>query len=182
MAFGSMADILFQWDNMGVFDFALPFLLVFVIVYGILTSFRPFGKNNGVYVIIGLVIALMSLRYSDILFTEFLSELFPRLGVGLAVLLSILLLVGLFIGDKDNYWRYILLAIGAVIAIAVLWQATEAMGWSWTGAYGDESIGWLLFGVLIVGAIVAVIVSGRSKDSKDDGSVWPRFGLVKNDE
>ncbi|MFH1803228.1 MAG: hypothetical protein ABH864_07335 [archaeon] len=175
MAFGSMADILFQWEGMGVFDFALPFLLVFVIVYGILTSTRFFGKNNGVYVIISLVIGLMALRY-DYFFSAFLAQLFPRLGVGLAILLVVLILVGLFIGDKDHYWRYILMAIGAVIAIAVLWQASDAMGWNWTGTYGSESVGWILFGVIMIGAIIAVIVSNQSDSSKTkEAIIWPRF-------
>ncbi len=176
MAFGSMADILFQWETMGVFDFALPFLLVFVIVYGILTSTKFFGDKNGVYVIIALVIGLMALRY-DYFFSAFLSELFPRLGVGLAILLTILILVGVFIGDKDNYWRYILMAIGAVIAIAVLWQVSERMGFNLTNTYGGESVGWLLFGVLMIGAIIAVIISGqKDKGPKNITVKWPRFG------
>lgn len=173
MAFGSMADILFQWENMGVFSFALPFLLVFVIVYGILTATKFFGDNNGVYIIIALVVGLMALRY-DNFFAAFLSELFPRLGVGLAILLSVLILVGLFIGKNDNYWRYILMAIGATIAIAVLWQASDALGWDWANMYGGESIGWVLFGVLMIGAIVAVVVSNRDKNPTDSGP-WPRF-------
>jgi hypothetical protein len=176
MAFGSMADILFQWENMGVFDFALPFLLVFVIVYGILTSTKFFGDNNGVYIIIALVVGLMALRY-DFFFSAFLSELFPRLGVGLAILLTVLILVGIFIGDKDNYWRYILMAIGAVIAIAVLWQASDRMGWNWTGMYGGESVGWVLFGVIMIGAIIAVVASNRKEKSGKDITIkWPRFG------
>lgn len=179
MAFGSMADILFQWENMGVFDFALPFLLVFVIVYGILTSTKFLGDNNGVYIIVALVIGLMSLRY-DYFFSAFLSELFPRLGVGLAILLTVLILVGLFIGDKDNYWRYILIAIGAIIAIVVVWQSAGALGYDWTGTYGGESVGWVLFGVLMIGAIIAVVISGNPRGGSSDNNVkWPRFGIVQ---
>lgn len=176
MAFGSMADILFQWENMGVFTFALPFLLVFVIVYGILTSTKFFGDNKGVYVIIALVIGLMALRYDDF-FSAFLSELFPRLGVGLAILLTVLILVGIFIGENDHYWRFILIAIGGVIAIAVLWQSAEVMGWDWTSSYGSEGVGWILFGVLMIGAIIAVVVSNRSGNPINPGA-WPRAGAA----
>lgn len=174
MAFGSMADILFQWENMGVFSFALPFLLVFVIVYGILTSTKFFGDNNKVYIIIALVVGLMSLRYENF-FATFLSELFPRLGIGLAILLTVLILVGVFIGNKDNYWRYILMAIGAVIAIAILWQVSGAMGYNLTDSYGGESIGWLIFGVLLIGTIIAVATTGKERSSHGDVK-WPRFG------
>jgi len=172
MVFGSIADIFFQWESLGVFDFVLPFLLVFVIVYGIMVSTKFFGSNKGVYVIIALVIALMSLRYQYFL-SSFLSELFPRLGIGLAILLALLILVGVFIGDKDNYWRYILMAIGAVIFIVILWQTSDRLGWYWAGNLGSDTVGFIILGVLIIGAIVAVVISNSTSESKTE--FWPRF-------
>ena len=174
MVFGSIADIFFQWEYLGVFDFILPFLLVFVIVYGILSSTKFFGKNQGVYVIIAFVIGLMSLRYQYFM-SSFLSELFPRLGVGLAVLLALLVLVGIFIGDKDNYWRYILMAVGFIIFIIVLWQSSESLGWYWMGNFGSDSVGFVLLIVLLIGAIVAVVTSSREKSGSSIIDIkWPR--------
>ena len=85
MAFGSIADIFYQWEFLGVFDFILPFLLVFAIVYGILASTQILGDNKGIAIIIAVVIGLMSLRY-QFFFSSFLSEIFPRLGIGLTIM------------------------------------------------------------------------------------------------
>jgi len=172
MAYGTIADILFQWENMGLFDFVLPFLLVFVIVYGIMASTKFLGDNKGVYIVIALVIGLMALRY-QYFFSSFLSELFPRLGIGLAILLTILIMVGIFIADTDAFWRYILFAIGAIIAVVVIWQAAERMGWYTGNPFSPEGVGYIVFGALTIGVIVVVVMS---KVKQDKGKkVWPKF-------
>ncbi|MBU0760894.1 MAG: hypothetical protein KJ600_02325 [Nanoarchaeota archaeon] len=171
MVFGSIADIFFQWEHMGVFDYILPFLLVFALVFGILNATRFLGESKGIYAIIALVIGFMSLRY-QYLFSDFISELFPRLGVGLAILLSIMILVGLFIEkDYQKYWAWGLSALGFVIALVIFYQTTTRMGWYW-GGYGSEAVGFIVLAVLIVGVIIAVAASG----GKDDGSKAAKSG------
>lgn len=174
MAFGSIADIFFQWDALGVFDFILPFLLIFVMVYGILQATKFFGDNKPVYIIIAFVIGLMSLRYQYFL-SSFLSELFPRVGIGMSIILGLLLLIGIFIGDKDDYWRYILLAIGALIFIIIIWQVSDSLGWTWINSLGTDSVAIVLLGVLIIGAIVAVAASSREHKDKGVTVKFPRF-------
>jgi hypothetical protein len=178
MVFGSLADVFFQWEYIGVFDYILPFLLIFVIVYGILQSTRFFGDNKPVYIVIALVVGLMSLRYQYFL-SDFLSELFPRLGIGLAIILGLLLLVGIFIADTDHYWRYILMAVGAVIAIVIFWQVADRMGWYWLGNIGSDSVGFILLGVILIGLIVAVVASG-SRTTHSGPVHWPRFPGGRN--
>ncbi|MFH1290395.1 MAG: hypothetical protein ABIH92_03235 [Nanoarchaeota archaeon] len=170
MVFGSIADILFQWEYLGVFDFILPFLLIFAIVFGILTSTKFLGDNKPVCVIVAIVIGLMSIRYSDVFFSAFLSELFPRLGVGLAIVLTLLILVGMFIAkDERRYWGYGLAAIGFVIALSVFYQSTSSLGWTW-GGYGTETVGWIVLGVLMAGVIIAVAVAGgRDRNNRTPG-------------
>ena len=149
MVFGSIADIIYQWEYLGVFDFILPFLLIFAIVFGILSSTKFLGDNKSVYLIIAFVIGLMSLRY-QYFFSAFLSELFPRLGIGVAVLFVILILVGLFIAkDESRYWGYGLATIGLTIAIIILYQTFERMGWYATGYFGSDSVGFIILAVLI---------------------------------
>ncbi|MFH1425800.1 MAG: hypothetical protein ABIG28_03695 [archaeon] len=172
MVFGSIADIFFQWEYYGVFDFVLPFLLVFAIVFGILTATNIMGHNKGVAVIIAFVIGLMSLRWQGF-FSTFLSELFPRLGIGIAVLLSLLILVGLFIAQKERrYWGYGLAAIGVIIFIVILYQTFSNLGW-YFGGYGSESVGFIVLAVLIVGVIIAVAASGGKGDNEGDYEFGP---------
>jgi hypothetical protein len=161
----SIGDVFFQWENLGIFDFILPFLLVFAIVFGILNATNIIGHNKGVSVIIAFVIGLMSIRY-QFFFSSFLAELFPRLGVGIAVLITLLILVGLFIGSEEQrYWYYGLGAIGVVIAIIVLYQTGQQLGWLWTSS--TDNVGFIVLAVLIIGIIIAVATSSSDRESKD---------------
>lgn len=163
MVFGSIVDIFYQWESLGLFDFILPFLLVFALVFGILSSTRFMGQNKAVYIIIAVVVGLMSLRYQYFLST-FLSELFPRLGIGLAVLLVTLILVGLFIAeDETRYWGYGLAVIGVIIAIAVVYQSFSVSGFLF-GGYESDIIGYIVLAILIAAVIIAVAIGDRPKD------------------
>lgn len=178
MVFGSIADIFFQWEFLGVFDFVLPFLLVFAIVFGILSATSILGKNKGVSVIIALVIGLMSIRYTDF-FSGFLSELFPRLGIGIAILLTLMILVGLFIAkEEQRYWYYGLGAIGAVIAIVVVWQSLERRGLTGGGGVGSDTVGFIILAVLLIGVIIAVAVGGGKEDSSNNPKLF-NFGPLR---
>ena len=86
----SIQEVLFQLESIGVFEFLLPFLLIFAAVYGVLISLGIFGKRPGINVIIAFAIGLLAIRFP--LFTQFYQELFPRLGIGITILLMLLIL------------------------------------------------------------------------------------------
>ena len=160
----SIQDLLLQWESRGVFEFVLPFLLIFAIVYGILSYMKIFGDNRQVNVIIALVIGILSLRIG--LLQAYITELFPRLGVGLAIILAVMLLVGMFIAkDEKRYWFWGLGALGAVIALIVITNSFSELGL--IDYYGSsEMVGWIIGAVLLLGVIIAVAASGsdRKKD------------------
>jgi hypothetical protein len=159
MAYTSIADVLYQWESIGVFEFLLPFLLIFAIVFGILSSTRFIGDNKGVYVIISFAIGLLSLRWRGYVST-FMTELFPRLGIGLAVLLAVMILVGLFIAeDETRYWGWGLAAIGFIIAIMVVYQTFDVLGFTW--GYGNDMFGLVILAILLIGVIIAVAAGGK---------------------
>jgi hypothetical protein len=170
--YGSLQNIFYQWEYMGVFDYILPFLLVFAVVFGILSSTKFLGKNRAVYVIIAIVIGLLSLRW-QFFFSEFLAELFPRLGIGLAIIISLLILVGMFIAeDETRYWGWGLATVGFIIAIIIFYQTFERLGYYMWG-YGNDTAGMIILAVLLIGVIVAVAASGGNKKEKISGkSVW----------
>jgi hypothetical protein len=165
----SVYDLMQLWEGYGIFDVLFPFLLIFAIVFGILTHMRIFGDKKGIHVIIALVIGLMGVRYTrGYFFSQFYAELFPRLGIGVTVLLAIMILVGLFVaGDESRFWGWGFAAIAVIVAIIVLYQTFAVLGWSGVGAFGGgDTVGWIVFGVLIVGLIIAVAASaGPPKNS-----------------
>jgi len=166
--FGSVADILIQWEYMGFFDFVLPFLLIFAVVFGILTQMKVFGDSKGVHVIIAFILGMLSIRAE--FFRAFLSEMAPRLGVGLTVLLATLILIGLFTpkgAHKTILW--ILFGVGAVILIIILNQLYGIFGFRGNfGTFaGGDAISWIVMGVIFIGVIVAIVVSKGTTSTKD---------------
>jgi len=161
----SIGDILNQWDSIGVFAYLLPFLLLFAIVFGILQATHIMGKNRGLMAIIAIAVGLLALQNNDV--TQFFQELFPRLGVGLAVLLAVMILFGMFIPDKDRrYWYWGLGAIAFIVFIVVLSKSFENYGWYDSFVINDW-IGYIVGAVLLVGIIIAV--AAGSSDNKSDG-------------
>jgi len=162
----NIGDIFLQWESSGIYEFLLPALLIFVVVYGILNTTNIVSKQKSIQIIIAIIIALISVGYtSNMGFSlgAFLSEMFPRLGVGLSIILSLLILIGLFVpGDERRFWLWGLGAISFIIFIVIITKSFERFGWIGSyGSYGDY-VGWIIGAVLIVGLIIAVAASGGS--------------------
>ena len=167
----SIGQFLSQWQQAGVFDYLLPFLLIFAVVLGILSATHILGANKGLHVIIALVIGLLALQLNFV--PDFFREVFPRLGVALAVILVIMIMVGLFIPDNERrYWFWGLGAIGFIAALVVLSQSFSAFGWYSSTMY-DDYIGWVISAVLVIGIIIAVATSGS------EGGADPNFGNAR---
>ena len=92
---GAIGDMLSKWQQAGFFSYVLPFLLIFALIFAILERVGIFKDNKAINAIIAAVVGLMSLQVQMV--SQFFAEIFPRLGVGLAILLVLLILTGLFI-------------------------------------------------------------------------------------
>ena len=170
MAFNlRIADVLNQWAEMGVFDYVIPFLLIFAIVYAILEKSSVLGTNKGVNAVVGLSVGLLALMNDYV--STFFAEIFPRLGVVLAVLLVLVILVAM--SGKDGKELYYI--VGIVLAVAtVLWAVANWNFW------GDQlGIGWwvgdnfwvILVGILVVLGVAAIMFNkGGSTGGKPAGS------------
>src|SRR3989344_7425680 len=121
--FFSLYDLYAQCETSGVFDFLLPALLIFSIIFGILTSSGVLGGNRGINSVIAASAALMAMRLQIV--SDFFSLLLPGLGIGVAVIVVVLILSGLFMSHAN--WRDWMptffwggIVIGLIIVIAVV--------------------------------------------------------------
>ena len=164
---GAIGDMLRTWEYVGIFDYMLPFLLIFALVFVILTRIDLFGnENKGVAGVIALVVGLMALRLDFV--STFFSEIFPRLGVGLAIILILLILTGVFMDPNKGIFMWILFGIGAVIGIIILIQTAGSVGWS-SGYWWYDN--WqMIAGVIFILVIAGVIVGGGSSKNKGSDS------------
>lgn len=161
----TFTGMLNQWDQMGIFSYALPFLLIFALVYGILSKSEIFGKENkGAVVIISLALGLLSLVNNYV--SNFFKIIMPNLAIGLSVLLCGIILVGLlWKEDKMKNWLpFVIFGLGAIIFIYVVYGSFS--GNTWGGSYVWDQYGSALVTVLILGGIIwAVIGIGKKAGS-----------------
>lgn len=153
----SLTDILNTWADFGVFAYALPFLMIFAIVYGILNKTNLLGENKGVQATIALAIGLLALQFDYV--SGFYASIFPYAGMGIAVLLVALILMGLAAGEKGMEWtNKVWFGIGAVIFIVVLFTSLSDFQWLGGLGYGwIESWPALLAGAILLGLMAFVI-------------------------
>lgn len=164
VTFGNtIQDVLNTWADMGIFAYVLPFLLVFALVFGILWKSKILGDNRGVIVVIALTVGLLSLQFDQV--PMFFATIFPYAGIGMAILLVALILIGLFARDPNEKWFTVtFVSIGGLIALIVILSALVenewwgSGGWFWTLYW--ESIVW---GLIIIGLLLLIIfASARS--------------------
>jgi len=159
---GALGDLLSKWEQAGFFSYLLPFLLIFALVFGILTRVNIFKDNKVVNGIIALAVALMALQFSFV--PEFFAQIFPRLGIGLAIILGIMIIVGLFAPKDSPVVNYVLLGIGVITIGAIIIQSAGAVGWQ-SGQWWQEN--WqIIIGAIILFILVSVIIGSGSKDKK----------------
>lgn len=174
---GTIGQVLSQWEQAGVFSYVIPFLLIFAIVYGILIQMKLFGgKKTGtgriVNAIIALAVGLMSLQFDFV--ARFFSEVFPRVGIGLIILILVTIFVGLFADPKSKGMMYAMYAVGAVIIVVILARTAAVVGWlEYFGLYGFNWMSWLPW-IILIALIAAVVMAGKERPQGEPDSILAR--------
>ena len=170
---GAIGDLLAQWEALGFFSYVIPFLLIFSVIFGILTQIKLFRDNKSINAIIALSVGLMSLQFDFV--PRFFTEIFPRLGIGLIILLIVIILTGLFSNPEDKWQMYLMWAVSVIIVIVILVQTAGVVGFysflPWIG-YNWPAV----FGVIAFIVIIAIVVgSSRPKSTTEMNSPFAQM-------
>jgi hypothetical protein len=156
----SFADLLNQLNDFAFFDYILPFLLVFALVYAILTKSNILGnaenKNLGAVLIISLAIGMLSL-FSP--FPQFIKQMTPNLAIGLSFLLAAIILLGLWANETDKRGttiKWIFVIVGIAAFIFVLINSFSAGYWGIDNIWNDY--GPAIITLAIIVGIIALVV------------------------
>jgi len=96
----SLVDALNILEVFGVFRVILPLILIFAIVYGLLSNLKLFGdKSKTVNAIIALVAALLFVSVAQAV--QFLNTLLPMV-TAMLVIMMLIMMVALFVGYKPE--------------------------------------------------------------------------------
>ena len=166
---GDIGNVLAQWQAAGVFSYALPFLLIFALTFGLLIRVGLFTtkdasgekSNKSINAIIALSVSLMALQFDFV--SLFFSEIFPRFGVALSVILVILILGGLFMPMGNKGFSWILILVVMVIIGIVIFQSLESFGYN-AGYWWRNNLGSLLGWAVLIGLIIAVVAGSTSSE------------------
>lgn len=116
----TITEVLNQWADAGVFAYLLPFLFIFAVVFGILNKTKVLGESKGVQATIALALGLLSLQFDYV--SNFFSIFLPYAGIGIAVLLIGVILMGLMYDEEkgSNWVKYVFFGLGAVVFLVVI--------------------------------------------------------------
>ncbi|MBA7594185.1 hypothetical protein ES703_01124 [subsurface metagenome] len=157
---GSFGELLAYMEQVGFFAYVLPFLLIFALVFGILTRTQIFKNNKAINGVIAFVVGLLALQFNFV--PVFFSEIFPRLGIGLAVILALLILAGLFFDPNNKWVSYGLLVVGVIVFIVVIIQTAGWVGW-YSGFWWYDNWPKVLLVLVVIGILAAIIASAGPK-------------------
>ncbi|MEM0465422.1 MAG: hypothetical protein QXW97_01825 [Candidatus Pacearchaeota archaeon] len=158
----TLVEVLRSWEAAGVFAYLLPFLMIFAVVYGILNKSNLLGQNRGVQATVALTVGLLSLLNDYV--TNFFSRLFPYAGMGIAVLLIALILMGL--AFEEDWSGKIWFTIGIISFVVVVISAFSDMPFgigfalsnSWPALIAGGILLWLMY-------LIVFNPPGSKKDS-----------------
>ncbi len=157
----TITDVLNTWADYGVFAYVLPFLMIFALVYGLLSKSKLLGENRGVHATLALVVGLLALQFDYV--SNFFATIFPYAGIGISVLLVALILMGVLTESEDAA-KWIFFGIGAVIFLVVLLYSLYDFQWL-GGYYGVDWAPWIILILVVATAVVAVVLGGKKRSS-----------------
>lgn len=167
----SITDGMNALNELGVFSYVIPFLLIFAIVFAILDKTKLLStkgddnkytnENKGITAIIAVAVGLLALQF-DIVST-FFATIFPRLGVGISIFLCFIILVGFFLPAPSNGKGLKGQWIGWVIFAGVaIWSISSWLSWNGSSGFG----GWFMeyiWAIVVLGVVVALVIFATRK-------------------
>ncbi len=192
MAGSVFSGVIEFFDRLGVYDVVLPFLLIFVIVYSILEKTRVLGTQEldgkqiakkNINSMVAFVVAFLVIVSSKMV--GYINKALPRITLLLLVLISFLMLIGVFFSEKEEVmlqggWRtffMILMFIGVVLIFMGVIETSSGTTWlEWTwdkvvNQYDSTAVSAIILLIVVVGIMFWVTKEpGEKKTEEKEGS------------
>lgn len=118
-------DIIRELEDTGVYDVALPFLLIYTIVFAVLQKIELFGKGKShkYNMVIALVTAFLFIRNEE--FIDMMQQFIPNLSMALMVIFGVLLIFSWSYGSYKELPKLVAISISV---FAIFWAFFSATG------------------------------------------------------
>lgn len=148
---------------------ALPFVLVFVLVFAVLQKTKLLGEGKKqIDSLVALVIGLITISFTYQ--TGLIVHVVAWLGIGLVTLLVFFLLYGFVSSDNkdglkiEDWMKWTFLGLIALFVIGIVLYTTGLWGRFFGGwSMNNEWATGLTF-IVVVGAVLAVVLGEKKKD------------------
>lgn len=163
MATFSLPELYYQWEAAGVFEFFLPALLIFSITFAVLTSTNILGKNKGISFLVALSMSILAIRVPIV--SQFFTTLLPGFGIGIAILVVVLIMTGLFLSKANfqlysNIFTWGGLVVGLIIVIATMNY------FDWFGSFWWQDNWTTILWVIIIGLVLSFFLIDAPTESE----------------
>lgn len=142
--------------GLGIYRYILPFLITFLVVYGILEKVRPFGrKQRRVHTLFAIIVALFLIAFvPGSVLGGFFSNFIGAVAVAMVGLTLVMAVYGIVFGDPtaDSGLAKGVGAIGAVVVL-VLFIAWGGLGIIYPGIGEGVSLGSVLGPLIVLGLL-----------------------------
>ncbi|UZE93806.1 MAG: hypothetical protein IB618_03500 [Candidatus Pacearchaeota archaeon] len=150
-AWTDLYGIIQQWEAFGVFTILFPLVLVFAVVFAILEKVDLF-KNRGVHLLIALIIGFFTV--SNPYVGGFFMYFFSNLGIGVAIMLALIVLLGIALKPGEQAWKVIFGIVGGAVFLVIL-----ARSGTFKWIFGENFWYWIQANsALVVVAIVVILM------------------------
>lgn len=153
----------------GVFDFFLPFILMFAVIYGLLVKSKIFGEGkpaSTINLVIALAVSAFIMIYpaTGVTIAGFIAKLFGQTFVVVLTIISFLIVLGLIVpsltgvhlGSEMIGKKWIPLIIFIILALAITVFISSGGYWIFPGVKSPWALSWSF--KLPSGEIIAIIV------------------------
>jgi len=165
----SLNSFLSGLESFGWYDVALPFVLVWVLVYAVLQKANIFGSQSKNFnMIISLAAAFLFIRNEY--FISIMNKFLPNVSILLLVVVLFLAIVGLFGGSSS--WRGIPLFLVMIVAgISIWWAFASSAYGSWVPLWARISPATQgYFIVVIVIVVIGVLLYSSGPGNQGEGN------------
>src|SRR3989344_4712555 len=169
--------------DLGIFEIALPFLLIFTIVFAMLQKSKILGpKAKNFNVVIALVIGILVVRNEKLV--ALLNSFLPNVSMFIVIFLMLLLLIAVFLKEDYKGWGNNIMAVAGIFSVlAIIWSLSvdyigdrfQLPGWLTNLDSRTKSM------IIFVAIFVIIIWLVTKEDKEKEGSSVGKFftGLGK---
>ena len=175
MASGLAYDFVYNLQKIGVYDVVLPLILVFAIMYSILTKIKIFGagKNaKGTNLVVSVVFALLILL-PEYGLVDRINIYLPRFAFIIIIVVSGMILLGLLGADVENglskwmFGLFLTLSLaGLIIVNSDFLPQSSSLRYFW--ADHAWTIGTIAAVIVVIGLVVGFGGEGTNSGDKWD--------------